>query len=297
MLLEATNELREQMVSTQIEARGVRDPLVLTAMRKVPRDRFVPEHLRHAAYDDMPLSIESGQTVSQPYIVAYMIEALGLKGSEKVLEVGAGSGYTAAVLAEIARTVYTMERLGPIAEKAAAHIRDAGYENVHVRHADGTQGWVDKAPFDAILVSAGTPQVPRALLRQLKVGGRMVAPLGRDPRAQELVRIVRRGEEEFEQEDLADVCFVPPADRRGWESDTTKWQTARPRVAATRPSVTLSLPERIAKAAEPFEALEDADLEPLLARIGEARVVLIGEARRRTAPPNSTACARASRSG
>ncbi len=278
MLLEATNELREQMVSTQIEARGVRDPLVLAAMRKVPRDQFVPEHLRNAAYDDMPLPIESGQTVAQPYIVAYMIEALGLKGGEKVLEVGAGSGYTAAILAEIAATVYTMERLGPIAEKAAAHIRDAGYENVHVRHADGTQGWVDMAPFDVILVSAGTPQVPRALLRQLSVGGRMVAPLGRDPRAQELVRIIRRGEEEFEQEDLADVCFVPLAGRTGWKSEHSKWETARPGVAATRPSVTLSLPERIAKAVEPFEALEDADLEPLLARIGEARVVLIGEA-------------------
>ena len=278
MRLDEMENLRDQMVSAQIEARGVRDPLVLAAMRKVARERFVPEHLRNAAYEDTPLPIDAGQTISQPYIVAYMIEALGLKGGEKVLEVGAGSGYAAAVLAEIASDVYTIERIGQIAEKVAVHLRDANYENVHVRHADGTQGWVEEAPFEAILISAGAPQVPQPLLRQLAIGGRLVMPLGRDPRAQELVRITRRGEKDFEQEDLADVCFVPLIGKNGWEIDASKWETARPRVTAKRPAINISLPTLIARNAESFAELEDAELEPLLARIGDARVVLIGEA-------------------
>ena len=137
-------QLRKRLVSEQVEARGVRDPLVLAAMRKVPRELFVPQRFKGEAYEDRPLSIGAGQTISQPYIVAFMVEALALRGGEKVLEIGAGSGYAAAILAEIAGEVFTIERIGQLAERAAASLADAGYHNVHVRHADGTEGWIDR---------------------------------------------------------------------------------------------------------------------------------------------------------
>ena len=271
-------QLREAFVSTQVEARGVRDPLVLAAMRAVPRELFVAKHMRGHAYEDRPLSIGSGQTISQPYIVAFMVEALALRGGERVLEIGAGSGYAAAVLAEIAREVFTIERIGQLAERAATNLADAGCDNVHVRHADGTEGWADEAPFDAILVSAGAPDIPKSLMHQLAVGGHMVVPVGRDQRSQELVRVTRIDEDEFEQEDLADVRFVPLIGKEGWESTDDEWQTTPPRVVLARPSVSVSLPGLIAKHAETFVKLEGADLEPLVRRIGNARVVLIGEA-------------------
>ncbi len=271
-------KLRQRFVSEQIEARGVRDPLVLEAMRKVPREFFVPRNLKHEAYEDSPLPIGSGQTISQPYIVAFMVEALALRGGEKVLEIGAGSGYAAAVLGEIARDVYTIERIGQLAEKAAANLADAGSTNVHVRHADGTEGWAEEAPFDAILVSAGAPDIPKSLMRQLAIGAHMVVPVGNDPRAQELIRITRVDEDEFEREDLADVRFVPLIGKEGWESEDTDWQTTSPRVVQARPSVSVSVPGLIAKHAESFVEHQDADLEPLLQRIGNSRVVLIGEA-------------------
>jgi protein-L-isoaspartate(D-aspartate) O-methyltransferase len=269
---------RLRLVTRQIEARGVRDPLVLAAMKAVRRELFVPENVRASAYDDNPLPIGSGQTISQPYIVAFMIEALGLRGGEKVLEIGAGSGYAAAVLAEIAREVFTIERIGQLAERAAANLASAGCDNVHVRHADGTEGWSDEAPFDAILVSAGAPEVPKTLMHQLKIGARLLVPVGRDPRSQELIRITRVDEDEFEREDIADVRFVPLIGKEGWESEDSEWQTKPPRVVQSRPAVSVSLPGLIAKTAEAFVKLEDADLEPLLDRIGDARVVLIGEA-------------------
>ena len=211
-------KLRQHLVSEQIEARGVRNPLVLAAMRRVPRELFVPKKLRDAAYEDSPLPIGAGQTISQPYIVAFMIEALNLRGGEKVLEIGAGSGYAAAVLAEIAGEVFTIEQIGQLAEMAATNLEKAGCENVHVRHADGTEGWAGEAPFDAILVSAGAPDIPKSLERQLAVGGHMVIPIGQNPRAQELIRVTRVDEDEFEQEDIADVRFVPLIGREGWES-------------------------------------------------------------------------------
>ena len=269
---------RERMVAEQIAARGVRDTLVLDAMRKVPREAFVPENLREAAYEDSPLPIAAGQTISQPYIVAFMVEALALTGGEKVLEIGAGSGYAAAVLAEIAETVFTIERVGQLAEKAAAHLADAGYENVHVLHADGTRGWAAEAPFDAILVSAGGPDVPESLIDQLAVGGRMVIPVGRDKRSQELIRVTRRENGQYDREDLADVRFVPLIGEEGWEVEEPAAETARPRVIQARPKTDHTLPALISVSGEPFENLEDADLDPLMARIGEARIVLIGEA-------------------
>ncbi len=274
----SVEKLRQHLVAEQIEARGVRDPLVLAAMRRVPRELFVPKKLRQAAYEDNPLPIGSGQTISQPYIVAFMVEALALRGGEKVLEIGAGSGYAAAVLAEIAGEVFTIERIGQLAEMAATNLEQAGCNNVHVRHADGTEGWVDEAPFDAILVSAGAPDIPKSLERQLAVGGRMVVPVGENPRAQELIRVTRVDEDEFEQEDIADVRFVPLIGKEGWESTDDEWQTRPPRVVQARPAVSVSTPELIAKFGEAFDKLEDADLESLLLRIGKSRVVLIGEA-------------------
>jgi len=269
---------RKRMVLEQIYGRGVRDPHVLKAMATVRREAFVPERMRHLAYADTPLPIASGQTISQPYIVAYMIEALALQGGEHVLEIGAGSGYAAAVLAEIAGDVFAIERIGALAEKAASCLMDEGYENVHVLHADGTVGWADFAPFDAILVSAGAPDVPEALKDQLAAGGRMVVPAGRDPRAQELVRIIRREGGAFDREDLADVRFVPLIGEEGWEAEEPAPETARPRVIQARPRISGTLPSLIARHGEGFEDLETADLSPLLERIGEVRVVLIGEA-------------------
>jgi protein-L-isoaspartate(D-aspartate) O-methyltransferase len=271
-------QLRERLVKDQVEARGVRDPLVLDAIRVVPRELFVPKNLWMEAYDDTPLPIGADQTISQPYIVAFMVEALTLRGGEKVLEIGAGSGYAAAVLAEIASAVFTIERVGQLAEQAAENLAKAGCDNVHVRHADGTEGWVEEAPFDAILVSAGAPDIPKSLMRQLKVGGRMVIPVGVDQRSQELIRVTRAGDDEFEQEDLADVRFVPLIGKEGWESRDSDWQTRPPRLVQARPAVSVSIPGLIVRHAETFTTPEDADLEPLLRRIGNARVVLIGEA-------------------
>ena len=206
---EATSfkSLRKEMVERDIAARGVRDELVLDAMGKVPRELFLPKNLREFAYEDSPLPIAGEQTISQPYIVAFMAEALMLKGGEKVLEIGAGSGYAAAVLSEIAANVYTIERLGQLADKAAATLADLGYGNVRVLHGDGTRGWPEHAPYDAIVVAAGGPQVPESLKEQLKVGGRLVIPVGADRRSQELVRVTRISKHEYRNEDIADVRF------------------------------------------------------------------------------------------
>jgi len=270
--------LRTQMVAGQIYARGVRDELVLEAMRKVPREKFVPAHLRQSAYDDSPLPIAEDQTISQPYIVAYMVEALALRGGEKVLEIGAGSGYAAAVLAEIAGEVYTIERIDRLAEIAASNLMDAGYENVHVLHADGTRGWLDEAPFDAILVSAGGPVVPESLKSQLAPGGRMVVPVGADLRSQELVLVTRREKGQFDREDLADVRFVPLIGEQGWELSDSAPEETRPRVIQARPRVSETLPGLISRHGEAFYDVESANLDPLMDRIGGSRVVLIGEA-------------------
>src|SRR5512140_2728326 len=208
--------LRKAMVERNIVARGVCDELVLDAMRKVPRELFLPKNLREFAYEDSPLPIAGEQTISQPYIVAFMAEALMLNGDEKILEIGAGSGYAAAVLSEIAANVYTVERLGQLADKAAATLADLGYDNVHVLHGDGTRGWPEHAPYDAIVVAAGGPQVPESLKEQLKIGGRLVIPVGADRRSQELIRVTRVSSREYRSEDIADVRFVPLIGEEGW---------------------------------------------------------------------------------
>ncbi len=212
------SRLRERMVERQIAGRGVRSEKVLNAMRKVPRERFLPNGQGVWAYDDAPLPIGDGQTISQPYIVAYMTEALALVGGEKVLEIGTGSGYAAAVLAEIAADVYTIERIDGLAIMARANLAELGYENVHVRQGDGTLGWPEQAPFDGIIVTAGGPDVPDTLKNQLEIGGRLVMPIGKTAWYQELVRITRTAETEFDMEYLMPVRFVPLIGEEGWDS-------------------------------------------------------------------------------
>lgn len=269
--------LRGQMVEENIAARGVRSPAVLEAMRSVPREAFLPANLREFAYEDTPLPIAEGQTISQPYIVAFMIEALGLEGGEKVLEIGAGSGYAAAVLAEIAGEVYTVERIGQLAEKAASVLDQLGYSNVHLLHGDGTRGWKEHAPYDAIVVAAGGPDVPDSLKEQLKIGGRLVIPVGTDPRIQELVRVTRLSEEKFSEEDIADVRFVPLVGEEGWAPESPE-TAVPPRVVSRSEAGERKLAQAVVSASEPFDDIDRVDLAPLLERIGDARVVLLGEA-------------------
>ncbi|MDR3534781.1 MAG: protein-L-isoaspartate(D-aspartate) O-methyltransferase [Rhodopila sp.] len=270
------SKLREHMVEHQIAARGVRSKIVLDAMRKVPREAFLPERMREFAYEDAPLPIAAGQTMSQPYIVALMTEALDLEGGEKVLEIGTGSGYAAAILAEIASEVYTVERIGQLGEKAASTLEDLGYSNVHVVHGDGTLGWAAAAPYDAIVVAAGGPEIPESLKGQMKVGGRLVIPVGTDPRAQELVRVTRTSNTEFESEDIADVRFVPLVGKEGWSPEELPVPPG-PRPARVRPADG-DIARAIAASAESFNSIGSVDLDPLLERIGDAKILLLGEA-------------------
>ena len=199
---------RKAMVADQIVARGVRDPLVLMAMSDVPRHLFVPAGAVGRAYEDSPLSIGEGQTISQPYIVALMTECLALKGGEKVLEVGTGSGYQAAVLGRIAATVFSVEINGPLALRAASRLKRLGFGNVHVRSGDGFFGWAEEAPFDAVIVTAAAPEVPPALFAQLAESGRLVIPLGDVRTFQRLTVITKRnGKPRIGQ--VLDVRFVP----------------------------------------------------------------------------------------
>ena len=207
---DATAAAREAMVRTQIEPRGVKDPLVLDAMRRVPRHLFIPEHARHAAYEDHPVPIAHGQTISQPFIVAVMSELAGVKPGDRVLEIGTGSGYQAAILDEIGVEVWSIEIVEPLARSASALLRELGHDGVTVRHGDGYAGWPDEAPFDAILLTAAPPEIPEPLLDQLAPGGRLVAPVGR--RFQELV-VVTAGPDGREREVVFPVRFVPMTGR------------------------------------------------------------------------------------
>jgi protein-L-isoaspartate(D-aspartate) O-methyltransferase len=199
-------ENRERMVKTQIESRGVKDRLVLEAMREVPRHLFVPDGLRNQAYTDGPLPIGEGQTISQPYIVALMTELLGLKGGERVLEIGTGSGYQAAILAEIAGEVYSIEIICSLAKSAETRLNAMGYENITVRCADGYQGWKEHAPFDGVIVTAAPDHIPQPLVDQLKVGGRLVIPVG--DVFQELM-VITKTETGTKKMNVIPVRFVP----------------------------------------------------------------------------------------
>ena len=206
---------RKRMVDGQIVRRGVTSPRVLEAFLEVPRHLFVPKRQRHFAYQDSPLGIGLGQTISQPYIVAYMTEKLELAGNERVLEIGTGSGYQAAILAELAEEVHTVERHAQLAEGARHLLAELGYTNVQVHEGDGTEGLTEFAPYMAIMVTAAGPDVPKPLLQQLNDGGRLVMPVG-SRGGQYLVRIVRHGDE-FKRENLAPVAFVPLIGEHGWE--------------------------------------------------------------------------------
>ncbi|MCI0685089.1 MAG: protein-L-isoaspartate(D-aspartate) O-methyltransferase [Gemmataceae bacterium] len=199
---------RRQMVDEQIKDRGIKDERVLKAMHKVPRHEFVPEDYRSAAYQDRPLPIGLGQTISQPYIVALMTEAVTPKAGQRVLEVGAGSGYQAAVLAELGTEVYTIELLAKLAEQAQENLKRVGYKKVKVKAGDGYLGWPDAAPFDAIVVTCGAEHVPAPLFEQLKPGGKMVIPVGKTP-DQVLYLITKGPNGERQERELAPVRFVP----------------------------------------------------------------------------------------
>jgi protein-L-isoaspartate(D-aspartate) O-methyltransferase len=262
---------RETMVAEQLEARGITDGRVLRAFREVAREEFVPPELRQAAYRDSPLPIGGGQTISQPYIVAATIEALQLQGGERVLEIGAGSGYAAAVMSRIARDVFTVERHGPLADEARERLARLCFLNVSVLHADGTLGWPEQAPYDAIAVAAGGPEVPQALLSQLKVGGRLVIPVGPEE-AQVLTRVTQVAPGDFRSEPLMDVRFVPLIGEQGWPEEKPRLNFRGPARSGG------ALVKLIREACEPLDELEDAPLDALLERIGGAKVVLLGEA-------------------
>lgn len=206
---------RQRMVSDQLRRRDITDPHVLAAFGTVARELFVPPDLSGQAYDDSPLPIGAGQTISQPYVVAITAQALQLQGHERVLEIGTGSGYAAAILGTLAREVETVERIEDLAYAAAERLALLGFTNVHVHRGDGTLGWPPGAPYEAIAVAAGAPRPPRSLLDQLAVGGRMVLPHG-DADHQRLVRILRRTPERLEEEDLGEVRFVPLLGAEGW---------------------------------------------------------------------------------
>jgi len=201
------------MVDRYVVSRGVDDPRVLSAMREVPRHRFVPEPLRAKAYGNHSLPIGHGQTISQPSVVGLMTQRLGVRPGQKVLEIGTGSGYQAAVLSRIARTVYSLERIDELARAAAQTLAELGYQNVSVKAFDGTYGYPGAAPYDRILVTAGTHEIPETLLAQLAMGGRLVAPVG--PPDRQRIRVVRRRKTDFAREDGEEVVFVPLIGRFG----------------------------------------------------------------------------------
>lgn len=209
---------RRRMVEAQVIARGVTDPRVIAAMLKVPRHRFVEEALQGQAYLDAPLPIGERQTISQPYMVAFMSEALALDGTETVLEVGTGSGYQAAVLALLADRVFSLERIPTLARRARKVLDECGFTKVNIRLADGTRGWQEMAPFEGIVVTAGAPHVPPEYLEQLALGGRLVIPVG-DRDSQVLMRITRTGPADFKEERLLGCRFVPLIGSRGWQDE------------------------------------------------------------------------------
>lgn len=212
-------KLRSDMVKHQIEARGVRDPRVLEAMRRVPRHVFIPEGMRDRAYDDSPLPIGEGQTISQPYMVAWMSELLEVGPEDRVLEIGTGSGYQAAILCELAGEVFSIEKHAGLARAAEERLRGLGCRNLTVRVGDGSAGWPEEAPFDAIVVTAGSPSVPQPLLEQLSEGGRMVIPIG--PSGMQMLTVIRRKGNEYQSSEEGTCVFVPLVGKFGWKRGRT----------------------------------------------------------------------------
>lgn len=255
--------LRDRMVERQIAGRGVRDPHLLAAFRDVPREAFVSAEHAELAYEDGPLPIEADQTISQPYIVARMIEAAGIASGARVLEIGAGSGYAAAVMSRIAGEVIAVERHPELVELARVRLARLGCDNVRLVGGDGSTGLPEEAPFDAIICSASGSHVPAVLREQLALGGTLVIPVGEPNAVQRLLKVTRRGEQAYEQEDLGAVRFVPLIGAQGWSES-----------AAPAPGV----PALIAAAAEPLPDLDDPAFAEMFDRFADARVVLLGEA-------------------
>ena len=214
-MTEAYRKFREDMVNQQLSTRGIKDPQVLAALRKIPRHFFVSEGLREFAYLDRPLPIDCTQTISQPYMVALMTEALEITGDSKILEIGTGSGYQSAVLAEICSTVYTIEKYPELLEKALNLLKQQGYYNIVGKTADGTLGWPEHQPYDAILVTAGAPKVPQPLLDQLAEGGRLLIPVGNEV-SQDLKKLIR-SKDQFLETTLVGCRFVPLRGKHGWD--------------------------------------------------------------------------------
>ena len=272
---------RDRMVDRQIAARGVSDDRVLDAMRQVPREAFVPDELKEFAYEDTPLPIQAGQTISQPYIVGLMIGAAELRSTDRVLEIGAGSGYAAAVMSRLVAGVWAIERHAELTELARRRFERLGYDNIELRTGDGTRGWPEEAPFDAIIAAAGGPGIPQSLRDQLAVGGRLLMPVGDTPRLQKLIKLTRTGETTYEEDDLGEVMFVPMIGEQGWreteDGGPAGLRAAEPRSfrETTREP---SIPDLIRRAAEPLPDLDDPAFGQLFDRFATAKVVLLGEA-------------------
>jgi protein-L-isoaspartate(D-aspartate) O-methyltransferase len=264
---------RRRMVRRQIAGRGIADSRVLAAMETVPREAFLPDALQEFAYEDTPLPIEEGQTMSQPYIVARMAAAADVGPGDRVLEIGAGSGYAAAVLGELARQVFTIERHPALAELARMRLRQHGYVNVEVRTGDGTLGWPEVAPFDAIIATAGGPRVPDSWREQLAVGGRLVMPVGDTPTRQRLIRLTRTGRETWHEEEIEEVRFVPLIGEQGWPEEPG--QRVRELPPRRAPS---GLPQLIRAALQPLPEPQDAGFAAAFDRYADRKVVLLGEA-------------------
>jgi protein-L-isoaspartate(D-aspartate) O-methyltransferase len=258
-------DLRERMVDRQIAARGLDDPKLLAAFRAVPREDFISGDYSSYAYQDSPLPIESGQTISQPYIVALTIDAALIQPGDKVLEVGAGSGYAAAVIGQIASQVIAIERHHELVELARERMQRLGYDNVQVVEGDGTLGWPEEAPYDAIVAAASGSHVPQSWIAQLKPGGRIVVPLGDPGSIQSLVKVTKEDDGTLHREDLGGVRFVPLIGKEGFQDSGSE-------------ALVRSLPQMIADAAEPLPEIEDPAFAALFDRYADARVVLLGEA-------------------
>lgn len=286
---ESTALQRERMVSRQIAGRGINDPHVLGAMRTVPREAFVPDELAEFAYEDTPLSIGDGQTISQPYIVAMMLEAAEIAPGVKVLDVGTGSGYAAALASRIADRVVSIERHADLAESAREAIDRLAYDNIDIRIGDGTRGVPEEAPFDAILVAAGGPEIPQDLIDQLAPGGRLIIPVGATQRYQHLMRVRKgggkTGDENLKHEDLGPVAFVPLIGAQGWHDPAAKEMARHADEAAAGRAAPIGETDApgdpaamIARHAEPLPDIDDPAFGALFDRIKDARVVAIGEA-------------------
>jgi len=291
------------MVERHIAGRDIQNPALLQVFRAVPREQFVPDELQEFAYEDAPLPIGEGQTISQPYVVALMIDALKLKGTERVLEIGTGCGYAAAILSRVAREVYSVERIEALATSARERLASLGFSNVHVLHGDGSMGWPDHAPYDAIIVAAGGPKVPEALIAQLALGGRLVIPVGPDEANQKLLVVTRESESKTSEVEIAHVRFVPLIGEQGFSEEPTESLIVVPGVEPEQAAIAASgldedagqlitaptaplgkekdipgIGKLVRETCERIDDIEGVNLDALLERIADSKVVLIGEA-------------------